>query len=74
MKSKKAQKLRDILAIVGIVIMICGYIYGPLLIVGGIVTFSCFVPHFLYNKCPYCGKQLGRNEGKYCQHCGKELD
>ena len=74
MKSKKAQKLRDILAIVGIGIMLCGYIYEPLLIVGMIVTFSCFVPHFLYNKCPHCGKQLGRNEGKYCQHCGKELD
>ena len=74
MKPKKAQKLRDILAIVGIVIMLCGYIYEPLLIVRMIVTFSCFVPHFLYNKCPHCGKQLGRNEGKYCQHCGKELD
>ena len=40
MKPKKAQKLRDILAIVGIVIMLCGYIYEPLLIVGVIVTFS----------------------------------
>ena len=74
MKAKQAQKLRDLLAIAGIIIMLCGYIYEPLLIVGGVVACSCFIPHFLYNKCPYCKKQLGRNEGKYCQHCGKELE
>lgn len=74
MKVRKAQKLRDILAIAGIIIMLGGYIYDPLLIVGGAVAFSCLVPHFLYNKCPHCGKQLGRNEEKYCQHCGKGID
>lgn len=74
MKVRKAQKLRDILAIAGIIIMLGGYVYDPLLIFGGVVAFSCLVPHFLYNKCPYCGKQLGRNEGKYCQHCGKGID
>ena len=74
MKVKKAQRLRDILAFAGIGITLCGYIYEPLLIVGGFVAFSCFVPHFLYNKCPHCKKQLGRDMWKYCHHCGKELD
>ena len=74
MKAKQARKLRDILAITGIAIMLCGFICEPLLIVGGIVACSCFIPHFLYNKCPYCGKQLGRSEGEYCQYCGKQLD
>lgn len=74
MKAKKAQRLRDVLAFVGIIIMLCGYIYEPLLIIGGVVAFSCLIPHFMYNKCPHCGKQLGRNEGKCCQHCGKEID
>lgn len=74
MKVRKAQKLRDILAIAGIIIMLCGYIYQPLLFVGGMVALSCFVPHFLYNKCPHCGKQLGRNEGRCCQHCGRGID
>lgn len=76
MKAKQAQKLRDLLAISGIIIMLCGYIYEPLLIARGVVacSCSCFIPHFLYNKCPYCKKQLGRNEGKHCQHCGKELE
>lgn len=74
MKAKDAQKLRDILAIAGIAVMLCGYIYKSLLIVGGVIACSCFIPHFLYNKCPRCGKQLGRNEGKHCQHCGKKFD
>ena len=58
MKAKQAQKLRDLLAISGIIIMLCGYIYEPLLIARGVVacscSCSCFIPHFLYNKCPYC--------------------
>ena len=46
MKAKQAQKLRDLLAISGIIIMLCGYIYEPLLIVGGVVACTCFIPHF----------------------------
>ena len=74
MKIRKAQKLRNTLLIVGTIIMLCAYIYEPLLVIGGIIACSCLIPHFLYNKCPHCGKQLGNNESKYCQHCGKALD
>lgn len=78
MKVKEAQKLRDTLFIVGIVIMLCAAIYEPLFelltVIGAVIAFSGLIPHFLYNKCPSCGKQLGRNDGKYCQHCGKALD
>ena len=74
MNVRKAQKLRNALLLIGIVIMLAAYIYEPLMIVGIIVAFSCLIPHFLFNKCPHCGNQLGRNEGNYCQHCGKSLD
>lgn len=75
MKVRDAQKLRDYLLIIGSVIMLLGCIWGEAFFkVGVVVSFFCFIPHFLYNKCPHCKKQLGRNEGKYCQHCGKELD
>ena len=74
MNLRKAQKLRNILLLVGFVIMLCAYIYTPLFVIGALVACSCLIPHFLYNKCPHCGKQLGNNEGKYCQHCGSELD
>jgi len=74
MKAKKAQRLRDILALTGIIIMLGGYVDEPLLVIGGVVTLSCFIPHFLFNKCSHCGKQLGRNDGKCCPHCGEEID
>ena len=74
MTIKKARKLRDTLLICGIIVMLLAYIYDPLLIVGAIIAFSALIPHFLFNKCPHCGKQLGRNEGDFCQFCGKSLN
>jgi len=74
MKARDAQKLRDLLMITGFIIMLGAYIYDPLIIVGAIVAISCLIPDFLYNKCPECGNRLGRNEGKFCQHCGAEID
>lgn len=74
MTVKKARKLRDRLLLGGFVLMLLAYLYEPVFIVGVIVTFSCLIPHFLFNKCPHCGKQLGRNEGEFCQFCGKRID
>lgn len=75
MTVKKARKLRDTLLIVGAVVMLLGgYLYEPLFIVGVIVAVSCLIPHFLCNKCPHCGKQLGKNEGEFCQFCGERFD
>lgn len=74
MKVRNAQKLRNLLMLIGTVIMLAAYFYEPLWIIGLIVACSCLIPHFLYNKCPHCGKQLGNQETKYCQHCGKPID
>lgn len=74
MTVKKARKLRDILMVAGILVMLVALLCRPLLIIGAIVAFSGLIPHFLFNKCPHCGKQLGRNEGAFCQFCGKSLD
>lgn len=74
MTVKKARKLRDALLIIGIIIMLLGCLYEALAVIGMIVAFSCLIPHFLFNKCPHCGKQLGRNEGDFCQYCGQPLD
>nr|WP_298060215.1 hypothetical protein [uncultured Blautia sp.] len=74
MTVKKARKLRDTLLIAGTVMMLLGYLYKPFFMVGVIVAFLCLIPHFLFNKCPHCGKQLGRNEGEFCQFCGKHID
>ena len=75
MKVKDAQKLRDILMIVGLVIMLAASLFGMVCsIIGAIVAFSGLIPHFLYNKCPHCDRQLGRNDGDYCHHCGGRID
>ncbi len=71
---KTARKLRNGLLIAGFVIMLSAYLYEPLFLVGTVVTISCLIPHFLWNKCPRCRKQLGRSDGEYCQHCGFRLD
>lgn len=74
MNYRKAAKLRDTLMIVGTVVMLLAYIWEPFIIIGAIITVSCLVPHFLYYRCPYCEKHLGRSAGPYCPNCGKRLD
>ena len=74
MKVKTAQKLRNALMFGGTIMMLGAYIYEPMITIGGIVACSCLIPHSLFNRCPHCRKQLGRNEGTYCQYCGKPLD
>ncbi|XCP86348.1 hypothetical protein ABXS75_05980 [Roseburia hominis] len=74
MTVKKARKLRDMLLIVGAIMMLLAYFYEPMFIVGVIVAFSCLIPHFVFNKCPHCGRQLGRNEGEFCQYCGERIE
>ena len=75
MNVRNAQKLRFALLIAGFIIMLAGGIWGPLCTkIGIVVAFSSLIPTLLYNKCPHCGKQLGRNEGKFCHHCGEKID
>jgi len=75
MKVKSARKLIVAILIGGFILsLLAAYYYEPLFIVGIIVMVSSLIPHFLYNKCPHCGKNLGRNEGCFCQFCGKEYE
>ena len=75
MNVRKARKLIVTIMIVGIILsLLGGYYYEPLFIVGILVMISCLIPHFLFNKCPHCGKNLGGNGGPYCQFCGKEYE
>lgn len=74
MSVKKGRKLRDLLLILGTVVMLLGSLHEALFTVGAVIAFSSLLPHFLFNRCPHCGKQLGKNEGEFCQFCGKPLE
>lgn len=74
MTVKKARKIRDILIFAGFITMLLAYFYEALFYLGLVIMFLGLIPHFLYNKCPHCGKQLSRNEGAFCQFCGKRTD
>ena len=74
MKVRTAQLLTKIILTVGALMALASYIYEPLFISGTVVMFSCLIPDILFNKCPHCGKRLGRNSGDYCQFCGKPID
>lgn len=73
MEIKKARKLRDSMIIIGLIIMLLAYLWEPLSVIGAIVAFSSLISHFLFNKCPYCRKNLGRDTGDFCQYCGKNI-
>lgn len=73
-KAKDAQRLTNILVIVGFIIMLASCLYEPVFVLGSIVMISCLIPNFLYNKCPHCKKHLGRNTGEFCHHCGGKID
>ena len=74
MDVRKAQRLRDMLILIGLCMILGSYVFEPLMIPGAVVAFSCLIPHFLWNKCPHCGRQLGRNEAEFCQFCGGRID
>ena len=38
------------------------------------LAFIGYLFWLIFGRCPGCGKFLGRTSGKYCQHCGEELD
>ena len=74
MNYRKAGKLRDALLVVGFVTMLAAYIWEPLFIVGALIAVSSLIPHFLFYKCPHCGKNLGRDGGDFCRFCGAFLE
>ena len=74
MKVKHARMLRDALMIIGVLVMLLSALYEPLLMIGGIIACSCLIPHFLFNRCPHCGRQLGNHNGDHCQFCGMKIE
>ena len=73
MSRENARFLTTLILILGILIMLFSVYRESLLYIGAAVIFSSLIPEFLFNKCPHCGKYLGKNYGRFCQFCGKSL-
>lgn len=39
-----------------------------------LLTVAIIAVNIRYWRCPHCGQHLGRDVGRYCTHCGEELD
>jgi hypothetical protein len=75
-KRKTVDIIFGILLVVGILTAdLGGYYAGNVGFIVGVVIMVCApIFYFIFNRCPNCGKYLGRARGKYCQHCGEKLD
>lgn len=74
MSVKKWRKLSWAIGIASMVILFLGLDRRWLSIVGLIVMAGSIIADYLYVRCPYCFKHLGRDLGEYCPHCGKEIE
>lgn len=73
MNVKKARRIRDILFIIGIIIMLFGLMSEMFLIIGGLVMVLGLIFHLAFNRCPHCGKYLGKENGMFCESCGSNV-
>ena len=84
MTRKKARKLWNGLAGVGVAVMLVGlicvyfieaeFIGIALSVIGVALLISTVVLNRRYNRCPHCGMYLATNEKAYCQYCGKQVE
>ena len=73
-ESQNSSKVSAVLALLGVAIMLCSVANETLFVVGAVVASTCFIPHFLFNRCPHCRKLLGNNGAEHCQYCGKPIE
>lgn len=47
---------------------------GPVPLILALLSVVVFaVVELLLNRCPHCGSYLGRNWGRFCQHCSERI-
>ncbi len=39
-----------------------------------IFTGALIILDLLFNRCPHCGRHLGRSKGPCCNYCGKNME
>ena len=74
MKLRSARRLRDGLFTAGLAILLLAYVWPPLCAIGAGIACAGLILHFLFCRCPYCGREVVRNRGDFCKFCGKPLE
>jgi len=78
------RKTKRVINLLGIAVIVCAvlmYLVQPVkqammvfFILMLIFSIALIVVNLTFWRCPFCEKHLGRDTGKFCQHCGEELD
>ena len=68
---KNVNLLVWIVLIAGLIISFCGVPKekSTLTVNGVVIMCVALVFRFIFYRCPYCGKYLGRDTGQYCPYC-----
>ncbi|MGO5113709.1 hypothetical protein ACTQ33_01540 [Candidatus Avoscillospira sp. LCP25S3_F1] len=45
-----------------------------LTVIGVLLLIVAVLIHFMYYRCPHCGRFLDRSTGAYCPYCGKKME
>ena len=76
MKLKTVKRLMTGLGIAAVAVVLLGYVAGSLpvaLVAAALIVGEVAVSIALW-RCPYCDRWLGRRRGRFCPHCGRELE
>lgn len=76
LKPQQIKKIFDISAITIVVIVAIGSLLEnlPICVIGFVLMIGAVVFNLVFNRCPRCGRHLGRDGGEYCRHCGVKFD
>lgn len=75
MKIKTVEAVQNLLwSIVGLSLILSYFLNMDILWMIAVIALGLiFVVRAKFWRCPYCRKYIGREKGKYCKNCGKEI-
>lgn len=74
---KQIRKITFLILFIGAIIAFLGISLNEnviLIIMGLIAMIASIVFHFVFYRCPHCGKFLDRSTGDYCPYCSKNVN
>jgi len=76
-RPRVTRKITLITGVIGLLTVILGeYLYPESIMkqIGIGIVFVAVIIHIILYRCPHCRRFLSKSTGKYCPHCGKDMD